>query len=231
VKAALAFGRRYRSKEPDWAIRAYRAVLLVDPTNEVAAKYLERLGGAAPKPRPPTATGRKGFEPLITSDSLKGWSPGTTHPFTCSGLVMHVDCPSKGGKSNRVDIQLLGTYSYRGRYRMLEQRGEKISYGLLLGEKPNASACALVVDWDGYLSLIQWVERRCDTLCSKRLENLDRASWNLIEAELEPGKIHAKFNGQLIFTYESRDVNIFDGMPGVFLQAARYEVKDLEMKR
>ncbi|MHC4472107.1 MAG: tetratricopeptide repeat protein [Planctomycetota bacterium] len=226
VKGCLDKGRRYLKSHPGWAKRFCETALQIDPDNKQAKGYLERLGGAAGASR---ALGP--FEPFITDETLSDWDPGLKPPWSCAGRVITGDPTKRNGYLNFKKTRLEGTYSYRATLRVVKENADKRTFGLFFANNPGRIGWALLVTRNDDLVLVRYKGDDHTNMKSKVLSSFRATRWHELRVDVEPGAVVCLVDGKEAFRLEGELDDAFDGSPGVFVQQARVEIKDVGARR
>ncbi len=228
VKDCLAFGRKYKKSAPPWAKKALESAHEIAPSNSGVVSALDRLGDVT---GPSSGDGGL-YDPLIKDDSLTGWDPGIGKGFICRDRVIISTTPIDSGVSNIIRMRLEGSWSLKGSFRVLLQSGRKISHGIIFARKPDGSSWGVIIDWDKSLSLVRWAaDGKAQTYSFKKIPSYHAERWHQIRVDVEGGKITAFFNGDRFLAHEEADPEAFAGMPSIFTQRGKFEIKDLGVKR
>jgi hypothetical protein len=225
VKKCVALSRRYFNSRPSWAKKAAESALAIDPTNQLAKGFLEKLGSTSA----PTSVA-DGFTPLITDDRLKGWDPGVEPPWTCSGGVMTMDPKDTTGHPNFYKKRLEGEFEFQASFRPLTIDSNKRVFGLMFGNKADMTAWSLGIDWSNELVLVKWDREKNEPVQSKILSDFKANRWYRIGIRVDGSQLTALLNGKVAFRYVGLGADAFDGAAGVIGQCMKIEVKEVGVK-
>ena len=110
---------------------------------------------------------------------------------------------------------------------------EKYSMGVFFGSDGREPWWAVFISRTGAVSL-----RRCevdadDDFIAKDadLDRFDPKAWHMFQIDIQPGDVTVTMDGRQLFEHNESSRKAFDGKFCLFVQNARVEWQDLEVKR
>lgn len=235
IRRCLAFGKKYAKSDPAWARKALEAVLALDPANDVAKSYLAGLpadGKAGPPRKPPEKKpGKTWGEPLIMPDDLSAWSPGESDEWSVSGPIITGDVRGRDGKINWLDnLKVDGKYEVRFRFRVRRDGGARRTVGFFIGDGKDYW-WALMLDDDDSLVLLRYANGTNTPSKERALGEFDAARWHTIRIEVDRCEAKFHLDDEKMFEVFAERRQAFEGKFAFFVQNAKVEFQDLELKR
>ena len=235
IKDCLAFGRKNLDRSPRWARSAYETVLRLDPTHAEARRQLDKVPmiaeTTATKPKAGGSPPKKPWgSPLIRGDELEGWSPGIRPPWTCSGGVVVADARQHDGHINWVDdLTFESRYQVRTRFRVTDSRGDRLAYGIFIGNGKDYWHCFLI-DSDTEFVMVEFDHGQNRQVKDSLLRKYDPKKWHTIRIEIDRIEARVFLDDVLLIEHTADRRDSFDGKIALFAQRCRIEFKELEVK-
>ena len=241
IKRFLDFGKRHRATNPQWARRAFETVLAIDPAHSAAKAYLAKLpaGARGPvgKPGPGAGTGAatgKGKAwgtPLITPEDLGDWDPGESANWSIDGRVITGDAVGRSGKINWLDkVALKGKYALRVSFRVIRDGGSRRTIGLFIGDGGDAW-WAIMLDEGDSLSLVRVAGASSNEVKSRSVGRTKWTTWHTLRVEVDGSDASIFLDDKKLIEITVPRRQAFAGGLGLFIQNARVEFKDLELRK
>lgn len=229
VKRCIDFGKKVSGSDPTLARKAFETALLVDPDNETAKTCLKQTPAkAAVAPGPETAPkppAERFGESVIVADLWSGapqWSVGA------DSIVG--DSPTEG-KLFWHNVVLEGRFSIRGRFRVTKVHGEKYGFGVFFGSEGNEPWWAVFMNRAGSVSLERCEEESDHIAKETILDRFDATAPHVLQLDVQPGDVALSIDGRKLFEHNESNRRAFDGKFCLFVQNARIEWTELEVKR
>lgn len=226
IRKYLDLGRKWAGSNPAWARKAFETVLLLDPGNEIAKGYLKQLPADAPAPsaaEKPKPAGERFGESIVKAELWSGaeeWSVGerTIVGDTEQGRLFWLE-----------EMPLSGRFSVRGRFR-LTRMADRFRYGVFLGSTGREPWWAVFVTPNS-VSLDRCEEDANRAVKETFLEDFDHKGWHTLQIDVRPGDVKVTLDGKECYEHNEADRKAFDGKICLFVQFARIEWRDLEVRR
>jgi hypothetical protein len=232
IDDCLAFAKKRREKSPRWARTALETVLRLDPANAEAKRLLKGVPALDPAATTKRETGPKKAwgEPLVRTDDLEGWSPGLCEPWSCSGGVVVADARRHDGHINWVDDRTFeGRFEIRVKVRVTDQRGDRLAFGVFLGDAKDYWHCFLI-DSDDVFVMVEADRGNNRDIKSSILSGFNSRKWHTIRIVIDRIEASVYLDDERLFTHMADRRDTFDGKVGLFAQRCRVEFRELEAK-
>jgi len=233
----LAFGKLHYKSNPRWSRRAFEAVLAIDPTNASAKAYLAKLpseeeiakGGGAPD----TAEGKGWGKPLIDKGTLKNWEPGSDATWSISGSVITADAKGPTGFINWLDQPTFhGKFALQFKFRVVRDGADRRTVGFFLGNGKDAW-WALMIERDNTVVLLRYEGGRNTAVASRTLDaGIKMSSWHSLRFDIDNDEdVQISVDGKVLIEMAVPRRQKFEGQMGFFVQSAKAQFKDLELRK
>jgi tetratricopeptide (TPR) repeat protein len=227
IRKCIDFGKKRAASDPLWARKAFEAVLLLDPGNEVAEGLLRKLpdAGAAPAPAPKKPSTKEGT--LFRRDIWDGAPEWSVESDTITGDVREPD-----GRLLWLDtISFEGKYTFRGRLRLTRDGGVRRAYGIFFGGDGKTRWWTVVFSDNEEIVMERFEDGPPTRIDGSFLDEFDHMKWHTLEVAVEPGSARVTLDDREVFHHDKDDRGAFDGKICLFVQNACVEWKDLEVVR
>ena len=229
IRDLLTFAQKHAKANPRWARRAYETVLTIDPGNATATAKLGKL----PADDSPTRNGKKKSwgKPLIKAGDLGNWDPGKTSVWHIRGSVITGASDDHEGYINWLeDTSIGGDYELRIKFRLIREHGGRRTIGFFVGDGRD-TWWSIMLEGAGTMSLIRYQDGRNSSVGVKTLDAVKWTSWHTLKIEVK--KEHAKLflDDKLGLELDVERGQKFAGKFGLFIQAAKVEFKELELRK
>ena len=229
IKRCLAFGRKHSKTDPDWARKAFETVLKIDPGNQAARNHLAVPSGG--KKTAPTKPVGGAWKPLIVADEFGAWSPGETNEWSILGPVITGDVVGRDGKINWLDnLEVDGKYSVRFRFRVVTDRRDRRTVGFFIGDAKDYW-WSIMLDEDNELVLVRFSKGKSIPARERAVGEFDPSRWHTVLVEARGREARVFLDGKKVFEHIGERKQKFAGKFGFFVQNAKVEFKELELKR
>ncbi len=224
VKDCLAYGKKYISKQPQWAKRGYEIVLAVDPGNEAAAKSIKKLAGVRAM-----AFGRP--ERLLEDDSMAGWELGEYAPqWTCKKGVLRGDSNDGDMSGWMLRRFFRGNLTIRWEMRLAETSSSDWQCGLIFGEpRTPRDGFGVLLGPNSMLQLSRIDGADIQIPKNTHLDGFDCRQWHQYELQSDTDGLTVRLDGKKIFSHRPSADQEARGNIGLHVSRACVEFRSLEV--
>lgn len=229
IKDLLAFARKNSKANPRWARRAYETVLAIDPANATAKVKLGKLAPVGSS----GSTGKKKAwgKPLIKPDDFGNWDPGRTTVWDIRRGVITGHSEGPEGQINWLkDTSLTGDYSLQIEFRLMADYGDRRTIGFFVGDAGDRW-WSIMLEGEGTCTLMRYQDGRNTRAGAKTFGRIKWSKWHTLRIEVKKDNVKMFLDDQFALEIDVTRTQKFEGKFGLFIQAAKTEFKELELRK
>ena len=165
------------------------------------------------------------------ADEFGAWSPGETNEWSILGPVIVGDVVGRDGKINWLDnLEVDGKYSVRFRFRIVTDRRDRRTVGFFIGDAKDYW-WSIMLDEDNELVLVRFSKGKTIPARERAVGDFDPSRWHTLLVEARGRQARVFLDGKEVFEHVGEKRQEFAGKFGFFVQNAKVEFKELELKR